>query len=156
MGVYTGTISNLAITGHAPTSTEMDTLHDALLALTDPQTSYSPGLTGITLGNGTIVGSYTQVGKFVTFRWTLTFGSTTSVTGAVSIGMPPPAGLDAGWAGSAFLFDSSIAANRQSGTLNGGTTANQVFSSAGQVAAAVPFTWAVGDVIKGSGTYEAA
>ena len=158
---FTGTIANAAVTLHDPSSTEMKTWQDALTALSDPWTSYSPALTNITIGNGTIVGAYVQVGKLIHFRWTLTWGSTTAFTGSIAIGMPVT-GADAGWAGSAFLFDASVAANRQPGTLNGSTTANNVHSAgiggggAGIVNATSPFTWAVSDVIKGSGTYEAA
>lgn len=117
--------------------------------------SYTPSLSGITLGNGSIVGQYEIVGKRCTARWVLTFGSTTSVSGGVSVGLPAT-GLDAGWAGTAFLFDNSLATNRQNGGLNGGTTITQVFSSAGQVSTSVPFAWAVSDVMKGTVVFELA
>lgn len=158
---WTGTVPNLAVTLHAVSSTELDVLHDIAVALTDPWTPYTPSLTNITQGNGTIVGDYIQDGKFITYRFTFTFGSTSAFTGSISFGVPVTP-LDANWAGSAFLFDASTAANRQPGTLNGTTTSTQIHSAgiggggSGVVNATSPFTWATGDVIKGSATYEAA
>ena len=140
--------------GQVPTAAEFDTWHDTLDALSNAWTAYTPALTGITLGNGSIVGLYMQAGKKVDFRWALTFGSTTSVTGGVAIGIPVTA-LDANWAGSAIFFDSSAGA-RLAGSLNGGTASGQVVASTAQMNATVPFTWAVNDVAKGSGTIEAA
>lgn len=161
MTAYTGSPSALYLGGHLPSSAELQTWYQTLQAMTDPWTPYTPSLTNITQGNGTIVGSYIQVGKFVTYRFTFTFGSTSSFTGTISFGVPVTP-LDANWAGSAFLFDSSTAANRQPAILNGTTTSTQIHSAgiggggSGVVNATAPFTWATGDVIKGSATYEAA
>ena len=161
MTTWTGTLANLATAGHTPSAAELDTLHDAIQALTDPWSAFTPSLTNITQGNGTIVGSYVQVGKLIHYRFTFTFGSTSAFTGTISFGVPATP-LDANWVGSAFLFDSSTAANRQPGILNGTTTSTQIHSAgiggggSGVVNATAPFTWATGDVIKGSATYEAA
>ena len=43
-------------------------------------TSYTPTITGITLGNGTLATSYAEIGKFVHYVGRITFGSTTSIT----------------------------------------------------------------------------
>jgi hypothetical protein len=54
-------------------------------------TTYTPTLGSVTLGNGTITGRYKQMGKTVTYRATLTLGSTTTFTGGgsqVFIGSP--------------------------------------------------------------------
>ena len=45
-------------------------------------TSYTPTVTNITLGNGTLVGKYHQIGKTVHLYVKLTFGSTTSFSGS--------------------------------------------------------------------------
>jgi hypothetical protein len=42
-------------------------------------TSYTPTLQSITLGNGTLVGNYLQIGKFVHVSITLTLGTTSSI-----------------------------------------------------------------------------
>jgi hypothetical protein len=43
-------------------------------------TSYTPTITNISLGNGTLSTSYAQIGKFVHYVGSVTFGSTTSIT----------------------------------------------------------------------------
>jgi hypothetical protein len=54
-------------------------------------TTYTPTLGSMTLGNGSITGRYKQMGKTVTYRATLTLGSTTTFAGGgaqVFIGSP--------------------------------------------------------------------
>jgi hypothetical protein len=51
-------------------------------------TSFTPTWNGITVGNGTSTGAYTTVGDFVYGYASLTFGSTTSVTGNVNLSFP--------------------------------------------------------------------
>lgn len=50
--------------------------------------SYTPALSGITIGNGTLNFKYCQIGKTVHVRGLLTFGSSTSLTTTVDIGTP--------------------------------------------------------------------
>lgn len=50
--------------------------------------AYTPTWTGVTLGNGTSTGSYQVTGKMMFVRAALAFGSTTSVTGTVSVNIP--------------------------------------------------------------------
>jgi len=51
-------------------------------------TTYTPSNTGITVGNGTQTARYAKIGKtvFVSYRFVL--GSTSSVSGAVYVGLP--------------------------------------------------------------------
>jgi hypothetical protein len=49
---------------------------------------YTPALSGITLGNGTLEGRYMADGATVHFAVLLTAGSTTSITGTLVIGLP--------------------------------------------------------------------
>jgi hypothetical protein len=157
---WTGTIPNFLVIEDL-LAADLQTLGNALTALTEQWEPYVPSLTNITQGNGVLSASFIQVGKFVTYRFGFTFGSTSVFTGTISFGVPVTP-LDANWAGAAFLFDSSTAANRQPAILNGTTTSTQIHSAgiggggSGVVNATSPFTWAVGDVIKGSATYEAA
>lgn len=125
-----------------------------------------PTYTNITVGNGTVVARYVQNGKIVHAYFSLTFGSTTSVTGSAIVS-PPVA------------MSSSILANMPVGVAilfeNGVTTRNgTVFKSSGaelglyandassayvrmsNVNATVPFTWGTDDFIRFSVTYEAA
>lgn len=45
--------------------------------------AWTPTYTNLTLGNGTVVARYAQVGKIVTAYYKLTYGSTTSITGSI-------------------------------------------------------------------------
>lgn len=154
MGVYTGAIPTLNSL-RIPTSAELKEITDALTAITGPWAAYTPVLTNLTLGNGTLVAQYTQAGKLVHFRWKLTRGSTTSFTGAISVGLPVPA-LDSNWLGVAYLFQTGTSANRTPGVVVGGITTNEVRGAASGINATTPWTWTTGDTIQASGTYEAA
>lgn len=50
--------------------------------------SYSPTLTNLTMGNGTMVSKYIQTGKTVEFYVLITFGTTTAITGTVTGTLP--------------------------------------------------------------------
>ena len=51
-------------------------------------TGYTPTLTNVTLGNGTIIGRYQRVGAYCIFGIHLVFGSTTSVSGNIGFSLP--------------------------------------------------------------------
>lgn len=50
--------------------------------------SFSPTWTNLTVGNGTVSANYTQIGKGVYFVIDITWGTTTSVSGSVSVTLP--------------------------------------------------------------------
>jgi hypothetical protein len=52
------------------------------------QTTYTPALTNLTLGNGSTSGTYYRIGKYIVGSFYLGFGSTTSVSGTIGIGLP--------------------------------------------------------------------
>jgi hypothetical protein len=125
-------------------------------------TSWTPTLTNITVGDGTRVSVYQQIGKTVRWRFKLTFGSTSSFGAGPTFTLPVTAhanytvGVTAGnvsgydaslvqkYAGMAF-YDASgriFAANQASPI--------SAFSST------VPFTWTTSDVFAAEGFYEAA
>lgn len=55
--------------------------------------AYTPTLTNVTLGNGTVAGRYTQVGKTTRGVARLSFGTTTSVGDIIRVGAPVPINL---------------------------------------------------------------
>ena len=153
---------NQIVSGEKINGTDLNSWYQNILALFTAWTPYTPALTNITLGNGTLSGQYTQVGKFIVFRLGLTHGTTTSVTGAVAFGLPATA-LDINWTASALLWDGSVAANRIPGVCVPATTSVALYSGpinggtgAGAVTATTPFTWASTDVMRAGGVYEAA
>jgi hypothetical protein len=124
-------------------------------------TSYTPtwgGSTGApSLGNGTVLAAYKQVGKTVHFRQHWTFGSTTNFgSGAYSFSLPSSAIEDT--AVSAVLIDASGSPNRYSAT--GWISGSNVFRilpgtvTGVGIAPNTPFTWASSDELIMGGTYE--
>lgn len=127
--------------------------------------SYTPTLGGITLGNGTLVGKWFRAGRFIKFKVKLTFGSTTSVSGAMTIGLPVAYadGTDAE-VFAALLYDAS--ANQRypakSQAITTSTVSINAINAAGTylveaaTSSTVPFTWTTSDILIVSGTYESA
>ncbi len=155
--------------GHVPTATELDTWHDALNALSNTFTAYAPAWassgTAVSLGNGTVVGKYSQIGKMVFFNITLTIGSSTTVgTGSYTLSLPVTA-LDVNWVAAMHFFDSSSAPSRLPGVAVPSTTSTLfgyvspggvAFVAGGQWSATVPSAPATGDKFIITGQYEAA
>lgn len=127
--------------------------------------SYTPTLTNITLGNGTLTGDWWRAGRGIFFKVKLTFGSTTSVSGTMTIGLPTAYadGTDAE-VFSALMFDNS-ANTRYDGRSQAISTTtvaiNAMNSSATYLtetatSSTVPFTWATSDQLVVAGFYESA
>jgi hypothetical protein len=122
-------------------------------------TTYTPTVSGITIGNGTWASSYMQIGKTVFLKIRFTLGSTSAITGASTFSLPVTAtGFGYGVAnlnrGANFAGVAAI-----SGTTN--VVANAVDSSVNyatqrSTTATIPGTWAASDVISISIAYEAA
>jgi hypothetical protein len=152
--------------------------HGSLSGLTDDDhsaypnytewTDYTPSFTGITGGDGTLVGRYTQIGGTVHVYGSLTFGGTSSVTGAAAVSIPITASSDytpaidvvgqtafvesggSRWSG-LVTFNSGLATVLLRLSLTSGTHQGEAV-----ISSTVPFTWGSGDVIAWSLTYEAA
>lgn len=136
--------------------------------------TYTPVLAGATsggtVGNGTVVGRYIQVGDLVHVMVNLTWGSTTSAgVGAATISLPVTArATSPGMVGCATLLDASAGANGRyspAGIVFNNTTsvlmiagaANGVATNIGSlITATVSATWTTSDDWRMSMTYEAA
>lgn len=119
-------------------------------------TSYTPTDTNVTVGNGTRLARYLQIGKTVHFMWDLTFGSTTAFTGTVNVGLPVAPAATGRWAVGAFLLDSGTQTYGWVASITSGTSvAVPTSSSGGGANATTPFTWTTNDRLTVSGTYEA-
>lgn len=126
--------------------------------------SWTPTLTGITQGNGTVEARYIQIGKTVHFYFLFTFGSTSGM-GSTLFSLPVTAASYISAAksmiGTATFHDTSTGFQYVGfSRLDTTTTARGVTfsSSAGttNISSTVPFTWATGDTLVIQGTYEAA
>lgn len=164
MGVFT-TAAHTWLTNEIPTSANMNGQIRDLINGFGAWTAYSPSWTSSgtapALGNGTLTGAYTQIGKMVWWQAALTAGSTTTFgTGTYFLSLPvacsfagntPIGHVDLIHAGSQYL---GIATLQGSSTTAGFLTQAAAGASA-LVTATSPFTWASGDVLNLSGTYQA-
>lgn len=126
--------------------------------------SWTPTWTNVTIGNATVVAKYVQTGKTVDFLLSVVWGSTTSASGQFTYSLPVT--TSANYAirhaiGLCLLFDTSAGLTNQSVTRWVGTTTGDIVYIAGTLAqtntsSTAPWTWATGDTIQISGTYEAA
>ena len=118
--------------------------------------SYTPALTNITLGNGTMVGRYLRQGDLVTVSVDITLGSTSAITGVVSVGLPLPTLRPA--VGAAALLDAGLryyagVARASAGASVAGLSAA---STDGTINATSPFTWTTGDSLWFTMSYQVA
>ena len=147
--------------GHKMVATDFDAYENATAAWTSYTPAWTASSVNPALGNGTLTGNYTQVGKLVFLRIVLTMGSTSTFgTGAWSISLP--VGAKASSIIGALAEDSS-ASQRWAGQVRIITTSATgdnmrivVADASGAVNSTVPFTWATSDSLILSGLYEAA
>jgi hypothetical protein len=123
-------------------------------------TTFTPTFTNLTLGNGTATGRYTQVGQTTVLEVIVVFGTTTTITGAVTIGSLPTnnnASATSLKLGDVTMFDSSSGFVYMGVALTAGATTANLFNNAipiANVTAAVPFAWATGDQLAINMVYE--
>lgn len=147
------------VAGEKPPAATLNTeIRDALTGIQAAWTSYTPTLTNITLGNGTVVARYLQIGKTITVSFLFTAGSTTTYGGAFSVSLPVTA-----QAGNASLAVGGCLAN-PAGTrfacvagLASTTTVSFALPGGGSVGSpSAPGTWGTTSVMGFTITYEAA
>lgn len=165
MTVKTGTVPTIASGDTTTVPTNLAEYRDFLKAESEAGTSYTPVWTASTtnpvINNGTIVGVYKQVNKWVTFHVVITCGSTTTYgSGTYIVTIPVAAharyaqNVGMGISGTAFLGAQSfpIVVNRYTSS----TTVYFGSPTGGAVSPTVPFTFANGAILAFGGTYEAA
>lgn len=127
--------------------------------------SWTPTLTSLTLGSGTMVAKYVRTGRTIDFRFVFRYGAGSAVGTNPRFSLPVAMHADyttnADWAsfGDVHFQDATASSKRGQLWVTDSTTARLIaFSSesAVEVTATVPFTWASGDAIWAYGTYEAA
>ena len=156
-----GTIINQAFTDLNNGKADIANVVPSIAA---PWTAYTPSWTSSgtlpALGNGTAVGYYNQIGKSVDFRFTLTFGSTSTFgTGNYYFSLPIQAA-----AGYILFQPFGWAIGTPAGSRNNGvavlnnTSTIQVMQPGGASmwAPTYPGAWASANYIQITGRYEAA
>ena len=128
----------------------------------DPQ-SFTPAWGGITEGNGTNTGYYNRSGGYVDVVASIVFGSTTSVTGSVTLGLPKTMFSTLQWMSDVRTLDASVT-YYPAWASPSSTTSLAIFAlnsagtyvSATALSSTVPFTWTTGDAIYAMARYRMA
>lgn len=144
-------------------------VHDQFADLIASWTTYTPvwsstGTQPVLGANGSLIGRHKTIGKLCTATFRLTMGAATTYgTGAYAISLPFPAATGVDWVGHGLVGDSSAgsAAYSQATIFVGsGASGMNVYTGntggSGQISATVPQTFASGDTVRGTITYEIA
>jgi hypothetical protein len=125
-------------------------------------TTWTPTITNLTLGNGTLTARYQKVANTIHFQFRILFGSTTSVGGDTRFTVPE--NHDGNFFGNlysiawddsagkaypmaAFSFSSADIYLRAIET-------NATYAGSQALSSTIPFTWATSDILSCSGFYE--
>jgi hypothetical protein len=129
------------------------------------KTAYTPTFTNLTLGNGTLTADFYRVQNVVTVAVNVVFGSTTSISGDVSVTLPIARAAAGGLQlATVFLGDTGFANYVGviifTATLGSVTVRNMVpdvtRTQSLPLSATAPFTWATTDVLRFTAQYEVA
>lgn len=124
--------------------------------------SFTVTLTNVSIGNGTATGFYKKIGRTVVYRVSITFGSTTSISGDVEVALPVTAASILGTHQVVMVDDSTstsyagMAAPSTTVARLRAVNASATYATLAALSSTVPFTWATSDVIRLTGVYEAA
>lgn len=163
-----GTVVVTSGTGNVSTAMIVDTaVTNAKLAANAAWSSWTPTWTNLTIGNATVVAAYQQIGKTIHFRLKVTLGTTSSVGSDPQFSLPVTAS-----AGSMdVLLPMGMATYEDVGTTTfhgvvwglGVSRGRLVAISSGgayggeaTLTATAPYTFTTGDILRASGSYEAA
>jgi hypothetical protein len=126
-----------------------------------PWQAWTPTLTNITLGNGTIVARYQQIGKTVNFEVVFTMGSTSAMGSTPQVSMPvTPARYVKAFPvqivdeGTGLIWGNADTYNNKFYITS--TVVNATFATADYLSSTSPMTWTTSDKFSIYGTYEAA
>lgn len=166
MGDWHASLPSL-VSGQIPAGTEWTTILDAINGLAAAQVPYTPAWTNTAtqpvIGNGTLTGAYSRLGKFGWFTFTMGAGSTTTF----GTGTDMQFGLPAGWTASTSSVGRSVGLviiRDQSGAVHtigemglaSGTSLQIRYHGGNVLTAAAPYALANGDFIRGVGMVDLA
>lgn len=151
-GTYDGATGVTSGATSVTTAADVAALDVRLDVVEAAWTSWTPTPGGITLGNGSITGGYLLIGKTCIFRHRLSWGSTTSLAGSMTLTLPfTPIGAGAA---AGRLYDNSANGAYTGGLVWGTSTLATYAGDPGVVTATTPFTWATNDYAITTGIIE--
>jgi hypothetical protein len=147
------------VAGESPSAATMNLhIRDNLKAIGDAWTAFTPTMTAWTHGNGTLASHYMEAGKLVHFRIKLTLGTTSTMVGSPTFTLPVNATAAHTVGAKVEMFDTSAAsatAYKAGSAFNSGVGTILLRDDASAVLSATsPFTWATGDILTITGSYE--
>lgn len=144
----------------APLNAHLQTLAETTQTALDTRApvapvTYTPTFTNLTLGNGNVVAKYVKAGGIIIDQIVITFGSTTAITGAVTInGLQSSQSLSPMIVGSVNLHDNGTAYYSGVARAASATSvevlaqgAGGTYTTAVGISSTIPHTWATGDQI---------
>jgi len=140
------------------TSTELNALDGQVGAWT----AFTPSWTNLTVGSGTNVGAYCQIGKIVHFRVKFTYGAGSAVGSSPYFALPVTAKVANGVNFTTWYLDANVGYYQGFADISAANmvlhalVASGTYLGSTACTATVPFTWTSTDFIQISGTYEAA
>ena len=145
------------VAGEKPTAATLNThIRDNLKAIGDAWTSFTSTPGNFTVGNGTTTAASMQAGKLTHFWIKFVFGSTSSMTGSPTFTLPV-AGTARMVIARVLMYDTSAASYKGGFCFNSGASSLVVRDDASAaISSTNPITWATGDELVITGTYEAA
>lgn len=122
-------------------------------------TNYTPTWTNLTVGNGTVIARYAQIGTTIVFSVRITFGSTTSISGNPRISLPATlqtSPLSLLGFGDVFAYEDGVGYHSGRGIVFSSTEVALYYGASplAAISATAPFTWATDDVLHIMGAYE--
>ena len=145
-------------------------LRDNMDAIGGAWPAYTPTWTNLTIGNATQDSAYVNAGKLYIVRISLTFGTTTSISGIPEATLPNGVSMDAAYHGTAIMgaggFGDATGNDYQAIVMRSGSTAARVrlltvgtgaaYAYADAVSSTIPFTWTTSDKIGVTFVFESA
>ena len=127
-------------------------------------TTYTPTFTNLTVGNGTTVARFCQIGKIVQVFISFTFGSTSSISSGPSFTLPVTSAIAVGGTtlGLFYMEDAGVTSYNGYVLINSTTSAkldsiavNGTYLGGNVgISSTVPFTWGTSDFLRGYFSYE--
>jgi len=129
-------------------------------------TTWTPTLTNMTLGNGTVVARYTQIGKLVAGQFRFTLGSTSTIGTTPQFSVPVT--MNSNWTtavplGPVWCLDSGTAIyygicrpTSTTAAICYITNTASTYATENNITSTVPFTWTTSDQLVVPFVYEAA
>lgn len=116
--------------------------------------TWTPSISGFTVGNGSVTGTYTKIGRMVSVNMQMIFGTTSSITTITGVTGLPFTSANYSVA-PIFIYDTGAGFHpMMSGVSGGGTSLTYpVGPSSAVITATTPMTWANTDVLNISITY---